>query len=53
MGEARQKAGDAMDNEEMEARGRAQEMKGKAQSKNADLREAGEEMKDAARKAIR
>ena len=52
-GETREQIGKATGNEEMEREGHDQEMKGKLQGKAADLKEAGNDVKDAAKQVIR
>jgi uncharacterized protein YjbJ (UPF0337 family) len=53
VGAARQQAGKAIDNKEMQAKGANQELKGKAQGKMADARDAADDVKSAARKLTR
>lgn len=46
MGSTREKAGDATDNEEMEAKGAEQKHEGKAQGTMGAIKEKGEDLKD-------
>ena len=46
MGNVREKAGEATDNEEMEAEGRADQMEGKADQLQGDVKNKAEELKD-------
>lgn len=50
-GAVREKVGDVTNNEEMEAKGKAQHFKGDAQEAKGKLKDAGDNVKDAAKSA--